>query len=375
MNYWREQLTLFVPWRDEREFEGNSINLAKENMEEILKNSRFYYHSREMDENVLSDLIDESREDDDELEGRRPEENLFAEDEEYLSSNFLGIENNNRKIDNFLPPRQLPDKEYFCLMQSLNEGQRKFVLNVLHLLKTSNEPFYHFLSGGAGTGKSHAIKAIVQSVMRHYGKQYGRDPNKVAVIVAAPTGMAAFNVNGMTIHGAFRLPPTQNNDPLHDLNDSIRNSVRTTLEDIELFILDEISMVLVRQLYDIDQRLRDVYETDKDFGGKSILVVGHLRQLRPIGGGRAFEDWKGSRFTEITGNHLWPKFSLFELTEIMRQKGEAMFCKALNQMAEGEMDEDDIALIKTCQISDQNKPPSTANWLFKTNEQCRVYNE
>jgi hypothetical protein len=257
------------------------------------------------------------------------------------------------------------------MMRSLNQLQRKFVHNVLHLVKTSEEPFYHFLSGGAGVGKSHAIKAIVQSVLRHHAKQPGKDPSKIAVLVAAPTGMAAFNVGGMTIHGAFRLPPTQNNEPVTSLNDSIRNSLFAMLEEMELIIIDEVSMMLVKQLFDIDFRLQQILDRPDDFGKKSFIVVGHLRQLRPIGGRRVFEDYVTRLFS---GNHLWPKFKLFELTEIMRQRGDAEFCQALNNMSEGTMSNDDVSLIKSCEISDSRQPPDDAIWLFKTNVQCQKYN-
>ncbi len=257
------------------------------------------------------------------------------------------------------------------MMRSLNPLQRKFVHNVLHLVKTSEEPFYYFLSGGAGVGKSHAIKAIVQSVLRHHSKQPGKDPSKIAVLVAAPTGMAAFNVGGMTIHGAFRLPPTQNNEPVTSLSDSIRNSLFAMLEEMELIIIDEVSMMLVKQLFDVDFRMQQILDRPDDFGKKSIIVVGHLRQLRPIGSRRVFED----HFTrQFTGNHLWPKFRLFELTEIMRQRGDAEFCHALNNMSEGVMSDEDVGLIKSCEISDRCKPPEDAIWLFKTNAQCQKYN-
>jgi len=59
----------------------------------------------------------------------------------------------------------------------------------------------------------------------------------------------------------------------------------------------------------------------------------------------------------------------------MRQQGEHQFCKALNNIAEGIMDSDDIALIKSREISENNQPPANATWLFSTNQECQVYNE
>ncbi len=369
-NYCREQLLLFVPWKDEDEFSGDTIQIAEQNMHTIMDNSKPFYFSREIDENTLAELLEEQRNLEEE-ETRNEEENIFEEDEQYLADTFIEGDDNQRRIEQFLPPKQISDDDYYTMMRSLNPEQRRFDMNVLHLVKTSEEPFYHFLSGGAGVGKSHAIRAIVQSVLRYQGKQPDMDPSKIAVLVAAPTGMAAFNVGGMTIHGAFRLPPTQNIEPLSSLTDSMRNSLFALLECVQLVIIDEVSMMLLKQLYDIDFRLQEVYDRPDDFGKKSIIVVGHLRQLRPIGGRRVFETMNTRQYT---GNHLWPKFRLYELTEIMRQRGEADFCRALNNMSEGAMNREDIRLVKECEISDARQPPDDAIWLFKTNAQCQKYN-
>lgn len=178
----------------------------------------------------------------------------------------------------------------------------------------------------------------------------------------------------MTLHGTFRLPPTQSAGGLCDLQPGIVNTLRNRLEGVKLFIIDEISMVSVKQLYDIDQRLRQIFEIQDAFGGKSLVAVGHLRQLRPIGGQHVFKPPDHIPRGAVVGNYLWEHFRLFELTEIMRQKGELEFCKALNNMAEGTMDDDDIALIKSREISPNNTPPDNAIWLFRTNEECRKYN-
>jgi hypothetical protein len=133
-------------------------------------------------------------------------------------------------------------------------------------------------------------------------------------------------------------------------------------------------MVSVRQLYEIDQRLRQIFCSREDFGNRSIIVVGHLRQLPPVAAKYVFETPSHLPLGEIVGNHLWPKFSLYELDEIMRQQGEFEFCKALNNMAEGCMDPEDITLIRSREISPTNQPPSDAIWMFGTNVECRNYN-
>ena len=158
------------------------------------------------------------------------------------------------------------------------------------------------------------------------------------------------------------------------MDDGAINTLRAKLAGVKLFIIDEISMVSVKQLYDIDARLRQIYATTEDFGGRSVIVVGHLRQLPPVGGRLVFKDPIERPTGGIVGNYLWENFKLYELTEIMRQKGELEFCKALNNMSEGCMDEDDIALIRSLEIKGDRKPPNEAIHLFKSNAECSKFN-
>lgn len=97
------------------------------------------------------------------------------------------------------------------------------------------------------------------------------------VLVAAPTGKAAFNVMGMTLHSAFKLPPSQYKGELKKLDDGAANTLRLKFRKLKLIIIDEISMVSNSQLTQVDHRLRQIFNTDQDFGGISVLAVGHLR--------------------------------------------------------------------------------------------------
>lgn len=369
---------LYTHWRDE-EAELLTVNAAEKaasNAEIIKNNSKAFHHNSDVTEEALRNLVDEIDEDvnaeidndDDDAAAHRRDQNELAE------RMLPGDQPTNRatkRVEHFSVPKTVSDEKYHSLMQSLNEKQRRFVLNALHLLKTQKAPFHMFLSGGAGVGKSHAITAIVQSALRFYGEQVDRDHTKPPVIVAAFTGKAAFNVFGMTLHTAFRLPPTQSPE-CKDLDESTLTQLRAKLLGTKLIIIDEISMVSNIMLQHIDQRLRQVFRTNEEFGGLSVIVVGHLRQLRPICGAYPFEKRRGR---EAFDNYFWKKFQIFELDEIMRQQGELEFCKALNNMSEGMMDEDDIKLLRSRQISVAGKPPNKAIWLFKSNKECSNHNQ
>lgn len=136
-----------------------------------------------------------------------------------------------------------------------------------------------FLTGRAGTGKSTFLKYICQNTHKKH-------------IVLAPTGIAAINAGGVTIHSFFKVPfrPILPNDP--DLSTKDRriydflkyNKAKMKLiKEVELIIIDEISMVRCDILDFIDQVLR-VFSGNKmaPFGGKQILMVGDAFQLEPV---------------------------------------------------------------------------------------------
>ncbi|KAK3924354.1 ATP-dependent DNA helicase PIF4 [Frankliniella fusca] len=101
-------------------------------------------------------------------------------------------------------PNILPESEFLSLIKSLNEKQRKYLLNLTNLVKTNpSEPFYHFLSGGAGVGKSTLINAIKQVLERFWVHQPSNKPEDINILAVAPTGKAAIGINGTTIDSAF----------------------------------------------------------------------------------------------------------------------------------------------------------------------------
>jgi hypothetical protein len=123
-----------------------------------------------------------------------------------------------------------------------------------------------------------------------------------------------------------------------------------------------VSMVSLAKLYEIDARLRQIFQTTQPFGGRSMLVI-------------VFETAKYSPFGFIIGNELWSLFKMYELTQIMRQNKALAFAVALNNMARGVMTPDDIELLNSRQMSHGLLPPSEAIHLFSTNKECAEFNE
>jgi len=191
--------------------------------------------------------------------------------------------------------------------------------SVLSLFENSNDNW--FLTGNAGTGKTTLIQQF-------------RDKTKKRIVVLAPTGIAAFNVGGKTIHSFFHFPPRiitpQVIYELHS-NDRIYKVVDT-------IIIDEVSMVRADVLDGIDNFMRLKGRDSKlPFGGAQIILVGDPYQLPPVV--TSAEEPVISRIyktpyffsTEAYNNG---NFRLLELTEIHRQH-DVEFIELLNLIRHG----------------------------------------
>ncbi len=106
--------------------------------------------------------------------------------------------------------------------------------------------------------------------------------SKSPVLVLAPTGVAAFNINGMTIHSNLSIPIITNKSL--DLNGERLKQLQDRLKDVQYIIIDEKSMVGRRILALIDMRLRQAFpeHNNEPFGGRSVIMVGDFGQLLPI---------------------------------------------------------------------------------------------
>ena len=146
---------------------------------------------------------------------------------------------------------------------------------VLQLVQYTNHSL--FLTGKAGTGKSTLLRHICETTKKKH-------------VVLAPTGIAAINVGGCTLHSFFKLPfhPLLPNDVRYSER-NIREALKYTgekrklIREVELIIIDEVSMVRADIIDFIDKVLR-IYTRNRyePFGGKQILFVGDIYQLEPV---------------------------------------------------------------------------------------------
>ena len=231
---------------------------------------------------------------------------------------------------------ELRDDECRSLVQMLNVEQKEFFYHLLHKIKTTDEPIYCFLSGGGGVGKSHLTKALYQAALKYYNSRAGFDFGKISVLLLAPTGKAAYNIQGNTIHSTLVIPASKSLRNYKPLDASRLNTLRLHLGNVKLIFLDEISMVGNAMLNtQIDCRLKDLKGSSMPFGGVSVIAIGDLFQLQPVMDGYVFKDTDNFEYGILAPNVWQELFKMFELSEIMRQRESKEFAELLNRLREG----------------------------------------
>lgn len=156
--------------------------------------------------------------------------------------------------------------EIVPLLRTLNSAQKEIFYQVRDwCLRKKNgqnpKPFHVFVTGGAGTGKSHLIKCIYYEANRLLAT-LSDNPDDLSVLLTAPTGAAAFNINGLTIHSALGIFKTLSADHAILSEDKI-NSLRSKLENLQILVIDEISMVNKRLLFFVHERMRQIKKCPK----------------------------------------------------------------------------------------------------------------
>ncbi|KAE8291448.1 ATP-dependent DNA helicase PIF1 [Larimichthys crocea] len=265
------------------------------------------------------------------------------------------------------------------MYQSLNETQASIFYSVrdwcLKRVWGHNlEPFYYFLSGGAGCGKSHVIKCIYQEATRILRElprfRDQADMSQPAVLLNAFTGTAAFNISGKTLHSMLKLPRSLK-PPYQGLGNAL-DEVRASLSYAEILIIDEISMVSKELFAYIHWRFQQIKGNRKPFGGISVLAVGDFYQLPPLGKAKPLCVYEENEFD------LWRDyFEMVNLTEIMRQKDDRAFAELLNRLRVKQkqdlLSNEDRELLTQAVAGIQDCPADRLH-IYATNKEVNLHN-
>jgi hypothetical protein len=396
-NHYRELLMLFLPWRNEEKDLLGDFDTYTEHYEnrkhDIDQKRQEYEHNA----STIDDARERAEIDDRTLFGdvapnTEQTESEDAENDAVPSNQFMffnpdrpqeqriydlavdiGLAPTTENEDIELIGQRIPDSDYKELVRSLNRKQYEFFCHVMKWIKTKTEPLHAFLSGGAGVGKSVVVKALYQALHRHLCSTEGQNPEDCRIIVCAPTGKAAFNVEGSTTHTAFGIDPNKGFHYRRPTCDKL-NTLRTKYRHLEVVMIDEISMIGKQQFNFINLRLQDIKgKTGKLFGDVHMIAIGDLCQLAPVFDGWIFKDLDHD-YTALAPN-LWKElFSMHELTEVMRQRDDQTFAEILNRLREGLHTEEDLAELKT-RIVDAKDSPPFAPHLFSVNHLIKTFND
>ena len=195
-----------------------------------------------------------------------------------------------------------------------------------------NEQGHLFITGRAGTGKSTLLKALSRLVIDEH-------------IVLAPTGLAAVNVGGQTIHSFFGFPPR-----LIQADDIRRSRNGALMRKLKLLVIDEVSMVRSDLMWAIDQSLRVNRGRPREpFGGVRLVMFGDLHQLPPVVqeaevGSHLEDNHGGPFFFSVASLREGAGTFRIELSHVFRQRDPALL-DVLNKVRDGEADGGDLAVL------------------------------
>ena len=230
-------------------------------------------------------------------------------------------------------------------MQTISEAA-KYTLQFINQTQRSV-----FLTGKAGTGKTTLLREIIETTHKN-------------TVVVAPTGIAALNAGGVTIHSMFQLPfsgfipshtaESQFSETMKFENkDSLRRHFKmnglkkSVIRNMELLIIDEVSMLRADLLDAMDYMMQTVRKKATPFGGVQVLFIGDLLQLPPV---VRDEEWrtlrnyyKGKFFFHSHVIQQYPPLYI-ELSKIFRQT-DSSFIAVLNNLRNNQITPEDVQVL------------------------------
>ena len=235
-----------------------------------------------------------------------------------------------------------------------------------------NTDVHIFLTGKAGTGKTTFLRNLAANTYKR-------------MVVVAPTGVAAINAGGVTIHSFFQLPfgpivPEGQNGLQSSslLSNKISKTKLKIMRSLDLLVIDEISMVKADLLDAVDAVLRKVRRSSAAFGGVQLLMIGDIQQLAPVARQNEWEllqpYYKSVYFFD---SHVLQNnpYICVELNHIYRQNDED-FIKILNQVRNNKLDKQSADLLNLRFLPDFN-PEDKDGYITLTthNSQADEINE
>ena len=393
--YFYSLLLLFMPFTDESELVGDG-QTAEEAFNEHFRDHSSMEHHHESLQKMLQ------------AQAKVRRINEVRKEEEVPADEDAAVEDEGIKIigEAEAAMHDVHDMDYDTVDLSerigmLNEDQRRIfeqVVDHLHHQRRHEtddckcrdlKPLHMFVSGVGGTGKSFLIETI-RSQVKEIWKDHAGDDTTCAV--AAPTGLAAYNVGGVTVHRLFQLPIEHEGKTAGywSLSKVAQKVMRTNLRSLKLIIIDETSMLSSLNLAYIHLRLEELFggAGDDYFGSMNMLFVGDILQLPPVTGSPVFSKLCNkliaSRMGSIASVNIWKETIVYdELTINERQKKDGLFVDILDQVRRGSPSPESLECLKMRVIDvpvvdkyvELSKGGSSPVCLFPTRKACREFND
>ena len=307
-------LALYKPWREESDILGGSqkfeeeFNLLVDALPLLKSNYRIKEYIKRARKKMEDDADKATNVENDKCDPEDEDDDLVID----------------QALQDFETVNDMSDiktgAELYSFVDSLNVDQRRvydrITSGITHVLDHEEDsctipdckgakPLLMYVSGQGGTGKSYLITALLGffNVQRNV---YNRSCDS---IVGAPTGLAAANISGQTLHSIFNVPVEHGGAPKHSqLNKAKLDLVRVVMKRLKCVLIDEVSMVSNVLLFLINLRLGEVFreQTESLFGNKSVILFGDLLQLSPVNARPPFQGLTGPEASKVTGGMKTP---------------------------------------------------------------------
>ena len=344
-SFYQTLLQLYMPWRNFDEIKDEDQTYAmkfidvSERIDENLKRHQPYddIDSEELQDAFLREMDhsdSESENEENEYSALHPGIVEYSDDEQIRVPRG-DITTSSHIMTNLF----LNNDTFYSMCNQLNKKQKnlfyfvsKHIQRVKHGLEP--DPFFIFMTGGGGVGKSFTIKAIAEIARRELRFSNQDNQKQPSLMLTASTGIAAVAIDGTTIHSGFSIHTSC--QPLSKKGDKLAN-LQNEFNFLKIVFIDEISMVSLKLFNRLDQHLRLIMNQDVPFGGVSILAVGDFCQLPPVKHQLPVYALSSKNSLEALGPNVWAdNFKIYELKEIMRQSQDPVFAAILNRARLGE---------------------------------------
>ena len=372
----RDLLVLFHPFRNELNEVHNvkSItNLYNRHKNDIERRRREFEPNRELMKKMEDAIHDQEQNDDED-----PDQELYDDSEESpeeLAATRKELEEFSKLASKAQTKNRIniSTRQAVCEMsRNLNRDQRRIFDDIIERLVSVQddgriEPFFIYVGGRAGTGKTFLMKTLIEAAKLVLMKS-GDMVDKPNVLVLSPTASAALLINGDTIEGA--LPIRKSAKAAADCEESYESfgnaaTAKLQLSQVQIIFIDEISMVGTNRLHEIHKCLNQLFGAHTDpFIGIPIICTGDFLQLSPVKDQWIFYETnpklkRGESRAVYTAPNKWKlHFKLYRLTEKMRSIEDPEFSELCDNVGHGTLNEDDIRTLNSriipCELENEN---------------------